>query len=138
MCNECQCWSSRRLPKVTDVWLLLKCRLESPGVAQTGRRHQSYLQTFNWSMGTQGKHRAELQDASQSSWKQILFKDCLRFLGSLIHIYLWIALHTFSPCRILVMNQEVLLMPHPHAAAGRALLLCPYPWFCQAFLVLVA
>jgi len=43
MRTECQCWSSRRLPRVTDVWLLVKCRLESPGGAETGVRHQSYL-----------------------------------------------------------------------------------------------
>jgi len=60
MRTECQCWSSRRLPRVTDVWLLLKCRLESPGGAETGRRHQSYLQALNRSMRTQEEYRAML------------------------------------------------------------------------------
>lgn len=150
MRTECQCWSSRRLPKVTEVWLLLKCRLESPGVAQRGRRHQSYLLTLDWSTETQGKHGAEFRNASQSSWKHILFKDWLRSLGSLIHIHVWIphtcvvgwcvyhpTTHIF-PCEILVMNQQVLQVLHSHTTAGRALLLFLYPWFCQAFLVLVA
>lgn len=137
MRTECQCWSSRRLPRVTDVWLLLKCRLESPEGAETGRRHQSYQQALNWSMGTQGEYRTVLLDANGSSThqKHTLVKTCFRFFEPLIHMHMYTHMNTctfFFPWNTC---DELRGFPDaaPHIAVCRGWLLCLCPWFYYSF-----